>query len=283
VEYKLEQELKSGTYHLDPLYLSRAIVHTSEEIWQLSPRNTQVVALLLKYGADPNEKNQEIGGTSVWNNLVQFMGEACQQRTFPKYVAQYQKGQLSIFDITRLLLEAGANPMALIFLDGVWLPAITINEKFGSFFPQQTKELKELIRTKLEEIAGMSPAFEIEGDREMMPAENKQPRPSPKSEQVANSSDAMVSEYRALVRWGRHPEVIRQQRETRENAQLAPAQIRMQQSLSVSASVNDDAAKHADKSRKRQSGSFRKILFRKLRRSEEGDGAIVEQSPSEGG
>jgi ankyrin repeat protein len=95
---------------LDPLSLSRAIVHKSEEIWQLTPRSAKVVALLLKYGADPNEKNQEMGDTSVWNNLLQFMGEAFQQLKLPKYVAQYQKGQLSIFDIVRLLLEADADP-----------------------------------------------------------------------------------------------------------------------------------------------------------------------------
>jgi hypothetical protein len=143
--------------------------------------------------------------------------------------------------------------------------------------------LKELIRTKLEEKAGMSPAVEIEGDWEMTLVENKQPRPSPESDQVAKSSDARVSEQRALVHRERDSEAICQQRETGENAQLAPAQIIIQQSLPVSVSVNNNAAKHADKSRKRQSGSFRKILFRKWRRSEEGDGAIIEQSPSEGG
>jgi hypothetical protein len=140
-----------------------------------------VVASLLEDGADPNGK---IEGISVWNQVLRFICEV----PWIQDVVRYQSCLLSTLEVMWLLLEAGADPQAYISVGETKLPAIAVIDKaFGKRFPQQTTELKELIRKKLQEKVGISRAVEIEQGWAMMsPEGQRRLRPTTKSNQEQN-------------------------------------------------------------------------------------------------
>jgi hypothetical protein len=178
VNYKLDREPNPGTS------LACAIARRTsrdDELWQLRPQNTMVVASLLEDGADPNGK---IEGISVWNQVLRFICEV----PWIQDVVRYQSCLLSTLEVMWLLLEAGADPQAYISVGETKLPAIAVIDKaFGKRFPQQTTELKELIRKKLQEKVGISRAVEIEQGWAMMsPEGQRRLRPTTKSNQEQN-------------------------------------------------------------------------------------------------
>jgi hypothetical protein len=269
VEHELEQESLAGTCQIEHSSLACAIVRKSTlsgQEFRLRPGNNKVVALLLAYGADPNAKIKGMIG-STWIQVLQFVGEGFQFQQQNRLLEQNRL--CSIIDLLQLLLEGGADPEACIRVEALQLPAITVIDKaFGKILPQQTTELKELIRKKLQEKVGISRAVKIEQDWEMMISPEGQNRlrlkAKAKAEQLAKYNEAKISQQK-------ESEAIRQEKEAREHARAQP---RMQQSLLASAKVNEDATKCVDESGKRQSSSFRKLIFWKSGRSEKGGGSI---------
>ncbi|PMD51544.1 uncharacterized protein K444DRAFT_636826 [Hyaloscypha bicolor E] len=72
VEWKLDQDAQPVKTRLGRPLLNYAAAPKPREIWGSRPRNPKLIAILLKYGADPN---LEFGNNTTWTDVLQYCYE----------------------------------------------------------------------------------------------------------------------------------------------------------------------------------------------------------------
>ncbi|RDL35942.1 uncharacterized protein BP5553_06554 [Venustampulla echinocandica] len=147
--FGLRQYVENSLARYSPLHmpqLSRSIVYFAAvpAPLYLSPRlpNTKLVAFLLESGANPN---QPYGGSSVWKYILKYVCENCKRLC----MSEHREILISLIEVMRLLVEAGADPEACIPF-----AADIVSETFGWLLPEQSIDLRQLIGKKLEEKPG---------------------------------------------------------------------------------------------------------------------------------
>jgi hypothetical protein len=194
VEWKLDQDAQPVKTRLGRPLLNYAAAPKPREIWGSRPRNPKLIAILLKYGADPN---LEFGNNTTWTDVLQYCYENDGLR--PLKSGDRQELFLPVLETMKLLLGAGANPEARLSWNGSQIPAVTvIDETFGRKFPEEALEVKQLIRQKLEAKVGRRRANEIEKHWEQTPQElRRQAERLDQMEKEKRVRDAQLKEEQA--------------------------------------------------------------------------------------
>jgi hypothetical protein len=186
VAWKLEQDNSPINRKLGRPLLDYAVVPKPHDIWGSRPRNTKLVALLLDHGADPNQRFEH---QTTWKNLLHYAYEFLR----PLKVGEQQELLLPVLEVMRLLVAAGANPETCCPWEGTKVPAVkVIDETFGRKLPEQSFEVKQLIKRKLEEKVGLQRAMEIEKRWYQTPQESRKAPSRP--EQGRNAMEKTVEE-----------------------------------------------------------------------------------------
>jgi len=192
VEWKLDQDSQPVTTRLGRPLLNYATAPKPPNIWGSRPRNPKLVALLLKYGADPN---REFGNQTTWADVLLYSYKILR----PMKSGDRQELFFPVLESIRLLLASGANPEACISWDGLYIPAATvIDETFGRKLPEEVYEVKQLLRQKLKEKVGHRRAIEIEKHWEQTPQElRRQAKQADEHEERQRLRDEQLKEQRA--------------------------------------------------------------------------------------
>ncbi|TVY39372.1 hypothetical protein LSUB1_G003985 [Lachnellula subtilissima] len=192
VKWKLNQNSQPVTTRLGRPLLHYATAPMPRNIWGTRPRNPELVAVLLKHGADPN---REFGNHTTWTDVLIYAYEILR----PLKSGDKQELLLPVLECMRLLLAAGANPEACIYWKGSNIPAVTvIDDTFSRKFPEEVHQVRQVIYRKLEEKVGPRRAIDIEKQWEQTPQElRRQVIEANERQKEQRLRDEQVKEQRA--------------------------------------------------------------------------------------